>query len=707
MPEYKKLNDPKLFINRELSWIEFNRRVLLQSSSKGQPLLERLKFLSIVSSNFDEFFMIRVAGLIQRRDAGIAKKDISGLTTNQQLKKIRENVCEVLERHSEILRDVVKQLRKEKLDIAEVDNLDPRQITFLEGYFVNEILPLLTPLMLKDKNVSPVIPGLGINIGLIIQRSVNEADGTQEKKRVVIVPVPKVLPSFISVPSETGLCLVPVEDVVSNYIKLLFPKEKILSKAVFRVTRDADVEIQEDEAGDLLETVEKAVISRRRREVVRLELSEGYDKQISERLANWFALKKDDIYVTDSLMDSSRLIEILKRPGFEHLKINEWPPQVPGDLADCKDIWQRIDEQDVLLFHPYESFSPVVHMIEDAANDPDVLAIKQTLYRTSGDSPIISALEKAAQNGKQVTVLVELKARFDEQNNIVWARRLEDAGCYVIYGISGFKTHSKALLIVKRKQSRICRYVHLATGNYNDKTAKIYSDVGLLTSDTDIASDTAAFFNLLTGYSDIVPLSKLTIAPTNMRQRIIGLIEREISNSTPDRKGLVMAKMNSLEDPEICRALYKASMAGVKVKLNVRGICCLRPGLKGISTNIEVCSIVDRYLEHSRIFYFANGGHEEVYLSSADWMRRNLDSRLEILFPVKSAELRKRLVSILDTFFSDNVSSYLLRPDGSYKARYSKGEKVRSQQKFYEDAVDYLRTVKNSRTKFHPMTRPR
>ncbi|MFI4911296.1 MAG: polyphosphate kinase 1 [Sedimentisphaeraceae bacterium JB056] len=707
MPEYKKLNDPKLFINRELSWIEFNRRVLLQSSSKGQPLLERLKFLSIVSSNFDEFFMIRVAGLIQRRDAGIAKKDISGLTTNQQLKKIRENVCEVLERHSEILRDVVKQLRKEKLDIAEVDNLDPRQITFLEGYFVNEILPLLTPLMLKDKNLSPVIPGLGINIGLIIQRSVNEADGTQEKKRVVIVPVPKVLPSFISVPSESGLCLVPVEDVVSNYIKLLFPKEKILSKAVFRVTRDADVEIQEDEAGDLLETVEKAVISRRRREVVRLELSEGYDKQISERLANWFALKKDDIYVTDSLMDSSRLIEILKRPGFEHLKINEWPPQVPGDLADCKDIWQRIDGQDVLLFHPYESFSPVVRMIEDAANDPDVLAIKQTLYRTSGDSPIISALEKAAKSGKQVTVLVELKARFDEQNNIVWARRLEDAGCYVIYGISGFKTHSKALLIVKRKQSRICRYVHLATGNYNDKTAKIYSDVGLLTSDTDIASDTAAFFNLLTGYSDIVPLSKLTIAPTNMRQRIIGLIEREISNSTPDRKGLVMAKMNSLEDPEICRALYKASMAGVKVKLNVRGICCLRPGLKGVSTNIEVCSIVDRYLEHSRIFYFANGGHEEVYLSSADWMRRNLDSRLEILFPVKSAELRKRLVSILNTFFSDNVSSYLLRTDGSYKARYSKGEKVRAQQKFYEDAVDYLRTVKNSRTKFHPMTRPR
>ncbi len=708
MLKNKDLNSPELYNNRELSWLQFNRRVLDQAMLKDLPLLEKLKFLSIVSANLDEFFMIRVAGLVQRRNSGSAKCDISGLTPSQQLVRISEQTRDMIKKQGDTIKSVLAELRQYNLSVLSLDELSTRQLDFLESYFTTEILPLLTPLMLRDKDSSPLVRGLKVNIGLVIESPVDDkADDKSEKDRMVVVGIHSSLPAFISLPADAGVCLIPVEEVVYNYIKLLFPNEKIIAKTIFRITRDADVEIQEDEAGDLLDTIANAVISRSIRGVVRLEVRQTADAHLRNRLIDWFDLKMQDVYQIGGMIDASRLMQIFKLSGFDKLKLPDWPPQTPRDLVYKDDLWQAIEEKDILLIHPYESFDPVVELLELAAEDPDVLVIKQTLYRTSGDSPVISALEKAAHNGKQVTVLVELKARFDEANNISWARRLENAGCYVIYGIAGFKTHGKALLIVRRSRAQLRRYVHLSTGNYNDKTARLYSDIGLFTADAEMTADTAAFFNLLTGYSDIVPLSQLTIAPTSMRQKIIDLIEREISGSSPDRKGLIMAKINSLEDPGICQALYRASQAGVKVMLNVRGICCLKPGVKGVSKNIEVCSIVDRYLEHARVFYFANGGHEEVYMSSADWMRRNLDLRLEILFPIKSPELCARLISMLKIYFADNVSSYSLQPDGSYKRKKQQGKKVRAQETIYQEINSYIQSAKNSQTKFHPMIKPK
>ncbi len=399
-------------------------------------------------------------------------------------------------------------------------------------------------------------------------------------------------------------------------------------------------------------------------------------------------------------------MEVASRTGFDDLKYPNWRPQRPADLAGDDDLSHVLDDRDVLLFHPYESFDPVIEMLEQAADDPDVLAIKQTLYRTSGDSPIVRALARAAENGKQVSVLVELKARFDEANNANWARRLEDAGCYVIYGIAGYKTHSKILLIVRKQSHRIVRHVHLATGNYNDRTAKFYSDFGLITSDNDIASDAAAFFNMVTGCSQPVGWSKFTVAPMGLRQKFVELIEREIQVSTPDKPGLIMAKVNSLQDKEICEALYRASQGGVRVLLNVRGICCLRPGIEGVSENIEVISIVDRYLEHSRVFYFQNGGHEEVYLSSADWMERNLVKRLEILFPIQSKKPKRRLIETLQVYFTDNVKSWRLRVDGDYERIVSDGMQVRAQKVFHMQALEAAYVDKSAVQEFRPLARP-
>ena len=432
----------------------------------------------------------------------------------------------------------------------------------------------------------------------------------------------------------------------------------------------------------MLHAVEKAVFDRRRRPAVRLIISARPDQRIKSWLTAWLHLGAEEVYEIDGPLDSAALMEIANWPGFDDLRNSDWPPQPPRDLIGAENLWDALQDHDVLLMHPYESFDPVVRLVEQAADDPDVLAVKQTLYRTSGDSPIVRALGRAAQNGKEVTVLVELRARFDEARNVQWARRLEDAGCHVIYGIAGYKTHGKALLIVRRQQQRIQRYVHLATGNYNDRTARLYSDLGLMTTDRDIAADVAAFFNLLTGCSEAVGWLKLCIAPTGLRQRFIDLIEREIQASTPDRPGLIMAKVNSLQETEICRALYRASQAGVKVLLNVRGICCLRPGVFGVPENIEVRSIIDRFLEHARIFYFRNGGHEEVYLSSADWMARNLVKRLEILFPIDDANLRRRLIDILNTCFADNVKSRRLCRDGSYEPVGRDGPRVRRRPSF-------------------------
>ena len=693
---------PEHFINRELSWLEFNHRVLEEGICDDLPLLERLKFMAIVSSNLDEFFMIRVAGLMQQRAAGIRQHDPSGLTPGQQLAAVSRRVHRMVAEQADGIRTVLGLLRKHGLDLVELQDWTAAQRTFLQAHFTAELLPILTPLAVQELTPPPLVGGLGLNLALLLR----SRQGDQASERIVVVPVPRQTPRFITLPSADGLHLARLEDVIGACAPAMFPGSELLCGAVFRITRDADMPIEDDDAADLLRTIEQALRDRRRQAAVRLEIPLGADPRLRSWLIQWLDLRGDDVYDVPGLLDAAALMEIATRPGFEKLKIPDWPPQPPRDLAGAADLWTAVQDHDVLLFHPYESFDPVVRLMEAAADDPNVLAIKQTLYRTSGDSPIIRALERAATAGKQVAVLVELKARFDEARNVVWARRLEDAGCHVIYGIAGYKTHSKALLIVRREPNCIRRYVHLATGNYNDRTARLYSDIGLLTCDNDVANDVAAFFNLLTGYSEAVGWSQLRIAPTGLRRRVLELIDREIQTSTPDRPGLIMIKANSLQDPEIIQALYRASQAGLKIMLNVRGICCLRPGLKGLSESIRVTSIVDRYLEHARILYFRNGGHEEIYLSSADLMLRNLDRRLEILFPVTDQRLRRRLVGILETFFADNVKARQLQSDGSYRRVPPSGPPVRAQETFYLEAAEAAANAEHAPVSFRPLTRP-
>jgi len=697
------LKNPALYINRELSWLEFNDRVLREGLCEDLPLLERLKFLSIVSSNLDEFFMIRVAGLKQQRAARLRKRDLSGLTPVQQLDRIAKRVRRMVAEQSAGIRQTVEALRTCGVHLLASHELTAEQRKYADSYFELEVRPILTPIAVDQIDPCPVLPGLRLMLAVRL----SPAGSAGGEDRIAVVPVPGGLPRFVTLPATAGLHVVRLEEVIAANLPSLFAGHQVKASAVFRLTRDADVALQEDAAGDLLEAVETAIRARRRRAPVRLELSAGADRKLKRFLVGWSGLGHEDIYQVEGMVDATGLMEMAFRPGLEKLKVADWPPQPPRDLLDeHEDIWEALLDRDVLVFHPYESFSAVVRLMEQAAEDPNVLAIKQTLYRTSGDSPVIAALERAAQNGKQVVVLVELKARFDEERNVVWARRLEEAGALVIYGISGYKTHSKALLIVRREAHRIRRYVHLATGNYNDKTAKLYSDIGFMTADNDFAADTAAFFNLLTGYSEQVGFAKLSIAPTGLRRRFEELIEREIAASTPDEPGLILAKVNSLHDRGIARALYRASQAGVRVRLNVRGICCLRPGIPGVSENIEVTSIIDRYLEHARVFYFRNAGHEEVYLSSADWMGRNLDRRLEILFPVPKAKLRRRLVGILGTLFADNVKARRLLPDGTYEPVPQKGKAVRAQETFHREALEAASAVARTQVRFRPLSRP-
>ncbi len=693
------LNNPDYFFNREVSWLQFNQRVLEQAERPSQPLLERLKFLAIFSSNLDEFFMVRVAGLNQQADAGSRKKDKSGLTPLQQLHEISRRTHELVDRHTRSVNGLLDELRKHGLCLLTRDKwtLDHRR--YLKQYFEQEILPVVTPLAVEQLTPCPLLPGLQINVALTLQADAEKGDSG----RLLVIPVPYSFPRFLTIPSKQGTFLVTIEDVIADNAATFCHGRKVDSIDVFRLTRDADVGIQEDEASDLLSVMEAAVLQRRRRSAVRLELSTSASMVLQQWLKKEFGLKTDEVYKIEGLLDAKAFWEIVGRSGFDRLRLPGWPPQQPADLIGADSLWEAIADRDILMYHPYESFEPVIKLMQQAAGDPDVLAIKQTLYRTSGDSPIVRALHEAAENGKEVTVLVELKARFDEAQNVQWARRLEDAGCHVIYGIAGLKTHAKALLIVRREKGRIQRYVHLATGNYNDKTAKLYSDLGMFSCEPQLATDVAAFFNLLTGFSETVGWSKLSIAPTSLRKRFIELIDREIKASSPDRPGLIMVKVNSLEDQEICQALYRASAAGVKVKLNIRGICCLKPGLKKISENIEVVSILDRYLEHPRIFYFSNGGHSEVYLSSADWMGRNLDKRFELLFPITDSRLKKRIRGILDICFSDNTQAWRLEADGHYKPIVAARKKIRAQKVFYEQVVAAQQQKRRSTKRFRPV----
>lgn len=703
MAKKRDSKSPEFFINRELSWLEFNNRVLQEGRSPDVPLGERLKFLAIVSSNLDEFFMIRVAGLKQQKGAGVRKRDPSGLTPSQQLLLISGQVREMVAQQTAAVAEVLGELRGHDFHLVRRDEWTPKQRQYLARFFAGEMLAVLTPLAVEDLDPCPLLPGLQLFVALSVCTSRN----TPSPQKLVVIPVPGSLPRFVNIPAEKGVYVAPIEEIILDNARAMFAGCRISQEAVFRITRDADVAIQEDEASDLLSTVQDAVHARKHRGVVRLEISARPDRYLRQWLTSTLRLAQHDVYEIDGLIDARALMALLDVPPVQGLRADPWPPQQPADLIGAEDLWSAIQERDVMLFHPYERFDPVVDLVQSAADDPTVLAIKQTLYRTSGHSPIVRALARAAENGKEVTALVELKARFDEAKNVNWARHLEDAGCHVIYGIAGFKTHAKALLVIRREAGRIRRYVHLGTGNYNDGTARLYSDVGLMTCDDELASDVAAFFNLLTGFSEAVEWQQLIIAPTDLRTKLTELIEREIQVSTPDRPGLIMAKINSLEDRGICHALYEASRAGVDIQLNVRGICCLKPGVKGLSERMTVRSIVDRYLEHARIFYFANGGHEEVYLSSADWMKRNLDRRLELLFPVRDARIRRRMTGILKTFFKDNTKAWELLEDGRYRRVVRKGRAVRAQETFYRDAVAAVRSAERATHQFRPLTRPK
>jgi polyphosphate kinase len=693
------LESSQWYINRELSWLEFNQRVLCMALDETVPLFERLKFFSIVSTNLDEFFMIRVGSLRQQLLANIRVKDISGLSVTELLGMISRRAHKMHEDHWRGLEKALELCRAGGIAVTRQADWTATQKQFAARQFQAEVQPLLTPLAVETLDPFPTLPGLSLNLAVAL------AEAGAGEGKIAIVPVPSSLPRFFDMPADDKPACAAIEDIISANVAKLFAGFEVKAVAVFRITRDADVSIEgDDDAADLISVIEKTVSERRRRSVVRLELSSGADPLLKNWLMNWCELSEQELYENPGLIDASGLMSIVARRGFESLRWPDWPGQEPLDLLGSQgNIWETLSDHDVLLFHPYESFEPIVELIKAAAADPAVLAIKQTLYRTSGNSPIISALAEAAASGKHVTVLVELKARFDEMRNVNWARRLEDAGCHVIYGIAGLKTHAKVLLIIRRDAYGIQRCVHLSTGNYNEKTATLYSDIGFTTRDPEYGADASALFNLLTGYSQPVNWSRFVVAPLAMKNRLIEYIDREAQTSTAQNPGLIMAKMNSLQDPDICRALYKAGQAGVNILLNVRGICCLRPGIKGFSENIRVTSIVDRFLEHARIFYFRNAGSEQVYLSSADLMERNLVRRVEIFFPVLSAGHRGRLIGILETFFADNSNAWELAGDGTYSKVAPARKKVRAQERFYSDAVAAVRNATKTADQFQPL----
>lgn len=697
-----KKKTPEPFFNRELSWLEFNHRVLAEGLADDVPLLERLKFLAIVSTNLDEFFMIRVAGIIQLIKSGSKKRDPAGMTPREQLDAVRRRVHRMTAEQSAGIRQAMQSLHEEGLCVLRPREWSAQDRRYLSDYFESELSPLLTPLAMSTLDPPPVLAGLQVHAAFLLTRGKEKADAD----RIAVVPIPLRQKRFVALPGDKPRRFVLIEDILLEFGAKLFRGFKVQAACVFRVTRDADVSIQDDDASDLLSTVESAVLARRRRDPLRLEVTPNADSAIVEALLKTLSLHREDVYDEAEIVGAGCLWELAGLPGFDHLRAADWPPQPPRDLLGWDDLWQAIQHHDVLLFHPYESFDPVVELVRRAAEDPDVLVIKQTLYRTSGDSPIVEALENAARNDKEVTVLVEVKARFDEARNVQWARRLEDAGAHVVYGVAGYKTHAKAMLIVRREGGRIRRYVHLSTGNYNDRTARIYSDLGLLTCDTEIAADASSLFNILTGYSEAVGWNKLTTEPGLLKQRFLELIEREIRVSTPEQPGMILAKINSLQDREIISALYRASQSNVRIKLNVRGICCLVPGVPGVSGNIEVRSIVDRFLEHARIFYFSNGGHDEIYLSSADWMQRNLDRRFETIFPIEAPELRSRLLHILDVFFADNVKAWTLQSDGEYRRARGSGPPIRAQEVFHQEAVAAARETPTRGPKYQVLKAP-
>ncbi len=686
MPSTKTTNlnidlyDSKYYFNRELSWLEFNRRVLHEALDERTPLLERLKFMAIFSSNLDEFFMVRVAGLKQQVEAGVTKLSIDGLTPTEQLTAIGDRLRPMVqEQHQHCEQVLRKKLIAQGIHILDYVDLNQEQRTYLNQFFEEHIFPVLTPLAVDPSHPFPYISNLSLNLAVVVK------DPDLDEELFARIKIPRVLSRFIPLPTKlrqrhkgkVGVWSgIPIEQLITHNLEYLFPGMNIQECYVFRVTRNADLEVEEDEADDLLLAIEKELQKRRiGGSAVRLEIQSSVPDHIRSTIIGELALEENDVYDLDGLLGLGDLMSFLALP-LPQLKDRSWSPTIPPKLhrlqniEDGEDFFRMIRHGDLLVHHPYDSFSGTVQrLITEAASDPDVLAIKMTLYRTSGDSPIIKALIAAAQNHKQVAVLVELKARFDEENNIIWARKLENAGVHVVYGLVGLKTHTKITLIVRQEEQKIRRYVHIGTGNYNPKTAKLYTDLGLISCREDLGADLTDLFNFLTGYSRQKSYRKLLVAPVNMRDRMTAMIHREMEHAQNGKKGRIVVKINSLVDKQIIATLYEASNAGVEIDLIVRGICCLRPGVKGISENIRVISVIGRFLEHSRVFYFYNGGEEEVYIGSADWMTRNLSRRVEAITPVEEPSLAADLHEILGIMLADNRQAWELQADGNYLQR--------------------------------------
>ena len=673
------------YINRELSWLEFNQRVLNEARRNDLPLMERLKFLSIAFSNLDEFFMVRVGGLEILRSARKRKPDPAGLTPSQQITLVRQRVKIMLgEIEDCFYEELMPALNDEGISRVAIDQLNSKQIDYVAEFFVESIMPLLTPIVLAENDGMNEIPSLSLS-------AICEVGSTESKDsmRHVLVSIPSNVSRFIWLPGTNDSKFILIEDVLINFIGQIFPDEIVKQANLFRLTRNAEISLEEEGAHDLAKEMGSVLAERKISECVRLDMEEGFNRNLSKTLKDLVGATSSQVYSTSLPLGFGDFIEMTSLKGFEHLQTEPWTPMLPKDWSPGDNIFKNLSKADMLLHHPYDSFDPVLEFIEQAAKDPKVLAIKQTLYRTAKNSRVISSLIRAAENGKQVTVVVELKARFDEARNLERAEELERAGVQIIYGVKGLKTHSKLTLVVRNEGDELKRYVHFGTGNYNEITAGLYTDISYMTCRRKYGYEAASFFNALTGGSKLGSMKNLIIAPFHLREQLMELIEAEINNVEKGKEARIDIKVNSLQDSSFITALYRASYAGVKIRLNVRGVCCLQPDLKKISKNIKVTSIVDRYLEHSRIYSFHNDGKPKVFISSADLMERSFDRRVELAVEVKDAESKKKVQEILKYSLKDNVQSYLLESDGTYiRRKPSKGsKKLRAQSYFHRSTV--------------------
>lgn len=686
--------------NRELSWVDFNYRVLEEAFEKENPVLERVKFLGITASNLDEFFMVRIAGIMEQIHQGYTTKDAAGMTPTEQFQKLSVKVHEFAKKqYSCFNRSIIPGLKKNGIRFVSLEELNSEQTEFIDNYFSKSLFPVLTPMAVDISRPFPLLANKSLNIAVRLEK--------EDEAVFAIVQVPSIMPRFLELPSNEGKAFILLENIIIRKLSELFEIYNIKACCPFRITRDSDLEIDE-EAEDLMTEIQKSIKKRKRGKPVRLELQKKCDPELKKFLVQMLDVEKDEIYLQMGPLDLNFLSKLGNLPGYDNLRFETITPvNPPADFFGYDDIFEAIREKDRMVHHPYESFDAVVRFIRKAATDANVLAIKQTLYRVSGKSPIIEALVKAAENGKQVTVLVELKARFDEENNIQWAKKLEKAGCHVIYGLTGLKTHCKIALVVRQEEDGIRRYLHMGTGNYNDSTARFYTDIGMFTCKEEFGTDASSLFNVLTGYSLPPEYNKFIVAPTGMRTFFEEKIIKETENAANGLPSGIIAKVNSLVDPEIINLLYKASQAGVKIRLIVRGICSLIPGLNGVSDNIEVHSIVGQLLEHSRIFKFENAGEPEVYMGSADWMPRNLDRRVELVFPVEDEELKTRVFGILNIMLKDTINTRIQLSDTTYVMVDRRGKKpLNSQREFSKIAQKALKEKSKKITKNEDIGRP-